>query len=148
MTTHRPVPDRSGTLLYDGDCGLCVATAGWLRDRAPAEFLGLLALQQVDSDPGIAAHVAGRDLAESVTFVRADGRVLTGARAALAAGRLVRGWGLFAILADHRPGHAFLEPLYREIALHRRRIGRMLGLPAVCPLVTRPRAERTDRDAT
>ena len=145
MTARASLPDRSGTLIYDGDCGLCVATAGWLRDRAPAERLGLIALQQVSTDPEVAGHVTGRDLSESVTFVRADGRVLTGARAALAAGRLVRGWGLFAILADHPLGHALLEPLYREIASHRRRIGRMLGLPAVCPLVTRPRADPLER---
>jgi predicted DCC family thiol-disulfide oxidoreductase YuxK len=131
--------DRSGTLIYDGDCGLCVATATWLAEWAPPEQLGLIALQQIDSDPALAAAVAGRDLRASVHFVRADGEILFGARAALAAGRLARGLGLFAILADHPLGHALLEPLYREIASHRRRIGRLLGIPAVCPLVTRPR---------
>jgi acetyl esterase len=136
---HEPDMDRSGTLIYDGDCGLCVATAAWLRDRAPAARLGLLPFQDIDADPEVSSRVVGRDLTESVTFVRADGLVLSGARAALAAGRLVRGWGLFAILADHPVGHAVLEPLYREVTSHRRRIGRMLGLPAVCPIVTRPR---------
>jgi predicted DCC family thiol-disulfide oxidoreductase YuxK len=131
--------DRSGTLLYDADCGLCVATATWLAERTPPDRLGLIALQQVGADPGLAATVAGRDLRASLHFVRPDGEILTGARAALAAGRLVRGWGLFAILADHPLGHALLEPLYREIASHRRRIGRLLGIPAVCPLITRPR---------
>jgi predicted DCC family thiol-disulfide oxidoreductase YuxK len=130
---------RSGTLLYDGDCGLCVATATWLAERAQGRDLGLLALQQVDTEPDLAAQVRGRDLAASLHFVRIDGTVLTGARAVLAAGRLVPGWRLFAILADHPLGHALLEPVYREIASHRRRIGRFLGLPASCPLVTRQR---------
>lgn len=131
--------NRSGTLLYDADCGICVATATWLAERVPTRKLGLIALQRVDADPGIAAIVEGRALAERLHFVRADGTVLTGARAALAAGRLVPGWRLFAILADHPLGHLLLEPLYREIASHRRRLGRLLGLPAECPLPMRSR---------
>lgn len=131
--------DRRGTLLYDGDCGLCVSTATWLGTVVPADGLGLLALQQVDSDPVVAAHVAGRDLSAQLTFVRADGEVYGGAKAALAAGRLVPMLRWYAALADHPLGHALLEPLYREVASHRRRIGRLLGLPLVCPLVTRPR---------
>jgi predicted DCC family thiol-disulfide oxidoreductase YuxK len=129
--------DRSGTLLYDADCGICVATATWLAERVPPTRLGLLALQQVGVDPRIAAIVAGRELPERLHFVRSDGAVLTGARAALAAGRLVPRWRLLAILADHPVGHVLLEPLYRQIAAHRRRIGRLLGLPAECPLPMR-----------
>jgi predicted DCC family thiol-disulfide oxidoreductase YuxK len=130
--------DRSGTLLYDADCSICVATATWLAERVPPTRLGLLALQQVEVDPRVAAIVAGRELRERLHFVRSDGAVLTGARAALAAGRLVPRWRLLAILADQPMGHLLLEPLYRQIAAHRRRIGRLLGLPAECPLPMRP----------
>ena len=131
--------DGSGTLLYDGDCGMCVATATWLAEHVPPSRLGLLALQQVGSDPHIAELVEGRDLVESLHFVRSDGEVLTGARAGLAAGRLVPVLGLYAVLLDRPIGHRLLEPLYREIASHRRYIGRLLGLPASCPLPTRSR---------
>ena len=131
--------DRSGTLLYDADCGLCVATATWLAELVPARLLGLLPLQQVASDARIAALVEGRALAEQLHFVRADGAVLTGAQAALAAGHLVPVLGLYAALLDRPLGRRVLEPLYREIASHRRRIGRLLGLPAECPLPTRER---------
>jgi predicted DCC family thiol-disulfide oxidoreductase YuxK len=131
--------DRSGTLLYDADCGICVATATWLAERVSTRNLGLIALQRVDADPRIAAIVAGRALGERLHFVRADDTVLTGARAALAAGRLVPRWRFLALLADHRLGHLLLEPVYREIASHRRRIGRLLGLPADCPLPFRER---------
>lgn len=132
--------DRSGTLLYDADCGLCIATARWLGRAVPARRLGLLALQDVATDPDIAAAVEGRPLRDRVHFVRVDGEVLTGARAALAAGRLVPVLGLYAALLDRPIGHLVLEPLYDEIASHRRIIGRLLGLPEVCPLPTRPRA--------
>jgi predicted DCC family thiol-disulfide oxidoreductase YuxK len=131
--------DGSGTLLYDADCGLCVATATWLEGQVPASRLGLLPLQEVASEPRIAELVEGRDLTESLHFVGADGIVLTGARAALAAGRLVPILGWYAVLADRPLGHQLLEPLYREIASHRRRIGRLLGLPLECPLPTRAR---------
>ncbi len=131
--------DRSGTLLYDADCGLCIATATWLASVVSATDLGLLALQEVGSDPAIAAAVEGRGLRDRVHFVRADGQVLTGAQAVLAAGRLIPVLGVYAALLDRPLGHRLLEPLYDEIASHRRLIGRLLGLPEVCPLPTRAR---------
>lgn len=132
--------DRTGTLLYDADCGLCIATATWLGRWVRADRLGLLPLQQVSSDERLASLVEGRALHETLHFVRSDGAVLTGAQAALAAGRLVRGIGWYAALLDRPAGHVVLEPLYREIASHRRRIGRLLGLPADCPLPVRTQA--------
>lgn len=131
---------RSGTLLYDADCGLCIATATWLAEHVPATSLGILPLQHAGTDPRIAALVEGRDLAESLHFVGSGGVVLTGARAALAAGRHIPIVGLYAALLDRPLGHRLLEPLYREIAAHRRRIGRLLGLPEECPLPTRPQS--------
>lgn len=129
--------DRSGTLLYDADCGICIATATWLAGIVPARLLGLVPLQQVASDDRVARLVAGRDVAEQLHFVRSDGEVLTAARAALAAGRLVPVLGLYAAILDRPLGHRLLEPLYREIASHRRRIGRLLGLSLECPLPVR-----------
>jgi predicted DCC family thiol-disulfide oxidoreductase YuxK len=131
--------DRSGTLLYDADCGLCIAAATWLARVVPASRLGLLALQEVASDPTVAGLVEGRPLHDRVHFVRADGAVLTGAQAVLAAGRLVPLLGPYAALLDRPIGYLLLEPLYDEIASHRRLIGRLLGLPEVCPLPTRAR---------
>ena len=131
--------DRSGTLLYDADCGLCIATATRLGQLVPPEKLGLVALQEVDSEPEVALRVLGRDLAEQLHFVRADGVVLTGARAALAAGRLIPLMGWYAAILDQPLGRALLEPLYRQVAAHRRRIGGLLGLPQECPLPRRSR---------
>lgn len=129
--------DRSGVLLYDQDCGICVATATWLAARLPPRRPGLLALSQVDLDLRIEAIVEGRALATTLHFVRSDDAVLTGARAVLAAGRLVPRWRWLAIPFDNRLGHALLEPLYREVSAHRRRISRALGLPAACALPPR-----------
>lgn len=130
---------RAGTLLYDEDCGICVATARWLADRVAPHRLGLLAIGQVETDPRIAALVASRPLTASVHFVRADDAVLKGARAVLAAGRLVPRWRFLALPFDQPLGHLLLEPLYRLVAANRGRIGRALGLPAACALPPRNR---------
>lgn len=134
--------DRAGTLLYDEDCGICVATAQWLADRVEPRRLGLLAIGQVETSPRIAALVEGRPLAASVHFVRTDDTVLRGARAVLAAGRLVPRWRFLALPFDQPLGHLLLEPLYRLIAANRGRIGRALGLPAACALP--PRSNETE----
>jgi predicted DCC family thiol-disulfide oxidoreductase YuxK len=134
--------DHPATLLYDEDCGLCVATAAWLGRRVAPRDLRLLALAAGPADPTVGAAVAGRDLAAALHVVASDGRVFAGARAVLAALRLVPRWRLLAGAFDHRLGHAVLEPLYRWIAANRQRIGRRLGLPASCPMPTaaeRPR---------
>lgn len=131
--------DRSGTLLYDADCGLCVATATWLARVVPSSRLGLVPLQSAEQDEDLAAAVSGLNLEDRVHFIRADGAVLTGAHAALAAGRLIPVLGWYAALLDRPIGHLFLEPLYDEIASHRRLLGRLLGLPDSCPLPTRSR---------
>jgi predicted DCC family thiol-disulfide oxidoreductase YuxK len=134
---HADALDRSGFLLYDSDCGICLALAGFLGKRVTPSRLGLLALTEADTVPRVGRLVEGRPLATTIHFVRGDDTILTGARAVLAAGRLVPRWRFLAIALDNRAGHAFLEPLYRQVATHRRRIGRLLGLPVACPLPPR-----------
>ena len=134
--------DRSGYLLYDSDCGICLATAAWLGKRVVPSRLGLLALSDADAEPRVGRLVRGKPLTTTIHFVRADDTIMTGARAVLAAVRLVPRWRFLVIALDNAVGHAFLEPLYRQIAAHRRRIGRLLGLPVSCPLP--PRKGETD----
>jgi predicted DCC family thiol-disulfide oxidoreductase YuxK len=135
---RRAIPlDRSGFLLYDADCGICLALAAFLARRVTPSRLGLLPLTEADTVPRVARLVEGRPLATTIHFVRGDDTVLTGARAVLAAVRLVPRWRFVAIAFDNALGHAILEPLYRQVATHRRRIGRLLGLPVACPLPPR-----------
>jgi predicted DCC family thiol-disulfide oxidoreductase YuxK len=129
--------DRSGFLLYDSDCGICLALAGFLARRVVPSRLGLVPLTEAATVPRVGRLVEGRPLATTIHFVRGDDTILTGARAVLAAVRLVPRWRYLAIALDNRAGHAVLEPLYRQIAAHRRRIGRLLGLPVACPLPPR-----------
>jgi predicted DCC family thiol-disulfide oxidoreductase YuxK len=127
-STLRP----AATLLYDADCGICTASAAWLARRAPVVKIRVLPLASAAADPAIAALVAGRDLARTLHVVTAHGEVVTGAKAVLTAARIVPRWGAVARLADHRVGHALLEPAYRIVAANRHRIGRVMGLPSTC----------------
>jgi predicted DCC family thiol-disulfide oxidoreductase YuxK len=134
--------DRSGSLIYDEDCAICVAAAAWLATRVTATRLGLLSVGDVKDDLRLSALVQGRPLTATLHFVRSDDLILTGGRAALAAGRLVPRRRWLAAMFDHRIGRLLLEPAYQQIAAHRRQIGRVLGLPTACPLPRR-RQERT-----
>ena len=128
---HQPA-----TLVYDGDCGLCTASAAWLGRRVPPARLRLLASAAVAGDPGVGKLLAGRDMSATLHLATSEGSVLTGAGAVLVAARLVPRWRIVAIPFDHRLGCFLLEPVYRLVARRRRRIGRLLGLPATCPMPT------------
>jgi predicted DCC family thiol-disulfide oxidoreductase YuxK len=123
------------TLLIDGDCGLCRASGDWLAARASEDELRVMELQQVSLDDALTRAVDGRDLAAALHLVRADGTVVSGAAAVLGACRLVAGLGALAALYDHPAGHALWEPAYRLVARNRLRIGRALGIPAVCATI-------------
>ena len=129
--------DRPGFLLYDADCGICLALAAFLARRVVPSRLGLLPLTEADTVPRVGRLVEGRPLATTIHFVRGDDTILIGARAVLAAVRLVPRWRFLAMALDNGLGHAIFEPLYRQVATHRRRIGRLLGLPVACPLPPR-----------
>jgi predicted DCC family thiol-disulfide oxidoreductase YuxK len=140
----------AATLLYDEDCGLCRATAAWLGYRVAPSNLRLLPLTDAADDPDLAPRVADRDLKAMLHLVHPDGRIATGARAVLAAGRLVPRWRLVARAFDHRLGHLVLEPVYRQVARHRRQVSRLLGIPASCPVplpAERPRPVGRGRGA-
>ena len=124
------------TMLYDQDCSLCSATAAWLARHVPPSQLEVMAIADASADPRIGPLVIDRPLTVTLHLVEPDDTILTGARAVVAAGRLVPRWRLLARLFDHPPGRWLLEPAYRQVAAHRRRIGRLLGLPASCPMPT------------
>jgi predicted DCC family thiol-disulfide oxidoreductase YuxK len=134
MDSARYDEKASATLLYDEDCGLCRATAAWLGRRVAPSTLRLLPLSEAANDSAIAPTVAGRDLKAMLHLVDREGRVFIGARAVVAAGRLVPRWRRLAAAVDHRVGYAFLDPVYRLISSRRRQVSRLLGLPPSCPV--------------
>ncbi len=113
-----PVVSAEHTLVYDGDCGFCEASAGWLAKRAPQ--------LEVKSH-----YQAGLGPLESVMFTDGD-QVLGGAPAISRALRdcdsvVLRLCGRFIAL----PGICALSSVvYSLVAQNRARISRMLGLNA------------------
>lgn len=126
---------RPDILLIDGDCGLCRASGDWLAARVAADDIRVMELQHVSDEPDVAAAVARRQLEASLTLVEADGTVLRGAAAVIRVGRRIPRLGAVAAVYDHPVGHALWEPAYRLVARNRHRIGRALGIPAVCATI-------------
>ena len=123
------------TLLIDGDCGICRASGDWLAGRVPNDDLRVMELQLVGRDEALRRAVGDRDLTVALHLVRADGTVASGAAAVLGAGRFVPGLGALAALYDNALGRALWEPAYRQVARNRHRIGRALGIAAVCATI-------------
>jgi len=134
---------RGGRLvvLYDIDCGLCVAVAGWLAKRDLDGRLDLLPLQRAASSgrPVLERIASSHDLhAELHVVDEASGRIQAGGRAMaeilgrLPGGRLIAAIGRFAPFA-------WLIGLgYALVARNRRAISRALRLERACAMTPPP----------
>ena len=67
---HPPsLPISSGTLVYDGDCGFCTATARWAQRRL-SDTYQVIPSQQADLD---ALGLSQEDVARSAWWIDPDG---------------------------------------------------------------------------
>ncbi len=129
-------------VLFDADCGICAATAAWLRRRDRAGRLELVPLQAA-RDPGrplLSSVAAGHDLHgelhvvdETSGQIRAGGAALTAIIGRLPGGAAAARLGGF-------PAIAWLVGLgYAFVARNRHAIGRALRMERSCR-VLEPRA--------
>ncbi|TMK36842.1 MAG: DUF393 domain-containing protein [Actinobacteria bacterium] len=112
------------TVLYDGDCGFCRWSAGKLRAW---DTRGRLTFTPIQSAEGaeLLQPLSVAERLESMHAVTPDGRVWSGGQAArVILAELPGGRNLSSIAATF-PGAT--EWLYRLVARHRDRIGRLLG---------------------
>jgi predicted DCC family thiol-disulfide oxidoreductase YuxK len=128
-------------VLYDLDCGVCVAVAGWLTQRDLDGRLELLPLQRAASSgrPVLERIATSHDLhAELHVVDEASGRIQAGGRAMTEIlGRLPGGRLIAAI--GRLPLFAWLIGLgYALVARNRRAISRALRLERAC-VIPRPR---------
>ena len=120
------VGDRTLTVLYDSDCGICTATARALVRLDSRHLLRFepLSSSQVKGAPSRAT------LAEALHAVDESGRWSSGARASVEIARRVPALRVVAMVA-RLPGAMLVFDLgYRLVAANRQWLSRRLGLKA------------------
>ena len=122
-------------VLFDRDCGICVATADRLRRWDREDRLELLALQEAagDARPLVRAVVAGHSLhAELHALDPSSGAVRSGGRAVLEIASRLPGGRVPALLGRIPPAAWVIGVVYALVARNRRAISRALRLDTVC----------------
>ena len=118
--------EKLAVIIYDGTCGLCEGSIGWVSRRARRgefEFLPCQAAERRARYPAMAEATC----LEAIQLVLPDGRVLGGAAALPEILRRLRGWRWAARLF-RLPGAGLIAPLvYGWIARHRYRISCAIG---------------------
>jgi predicted DCC family thiol-disulfide oxidoreductase YuxK len=110
------------TLVYDGECAMCRASALWLMRRALSS--GRLEILPCRSGVRVARfpHVSEEACLGAMQLVLADGRVLAGADAVPELLRRIRGWGWVAGVFAWPGVRPLARRVYAWVARHRMRI--------------------------
>lgn len=113
------------TLIYDGDCAMCIRAVAWVRRRAREGVIEYLPCQSKDRADRFPRMPQSACL-EAMQFVAPDGAVLSGERAFPPLLLMLPGWRwLGAILAA--PPARWVSPFaYRFIARRRYAISSLL----------------------
>lgn len=118
-------------LIYDGDCGICSASARWARNWDRAERYRIIPWQGVDPAKLQRLGVDPAACALAVQLVTESGEVLEGARAVNHFLSLRPVGRILVLPAARIPALLRLESsLYRLIARNRHRLSRWFGLDA------------------
>ena len=123
--TQSATPPGHAILVYDGDCGFCLASARWVQRRARVP-LELIEFAEAEERSGILTSLSHSDLHGSAHFVTADGVEYHGGASISRSLRLVPGgwlvgfvdWPLLSVIRD-----AF----YSIVSANRDRLSRLLG---------------------
>jgi predicted DCC family thiol-disulfide oxidoreductase YuxK len=122
-------PTPALIVLYDADCGFCMATVRWLQRRDRAGRLTFIPLQDAAADEeSWRTSVAGHDLRAALHVVeQASGAVVEGGPAMLAVLGALPRWWVVARLAATRTVAPLVDAAYRLVAGHRGALGRLVG---------------------
>lgn len=127
-------------MLWDGTCGFCSATAGWVRRRDKQRQFQICQFQNCPRPP-MTDEIAARAQNEMIV-ITSQGQVIGGARAVLfVLGQT--GWGWFARFLAAPPLVWPIDLGYRIIARNRSHISRIFFKGQVCGLDNRyPEVDR------
>jgi len=129
------------TVLYDRDCGVCIATVRQLRRWDRLGRLDVRPLQEAaGSDDALVADAGVRGSLEDALHVvdRSTGRVTVGGDAVLAIIGALPGGPAFAPFAGWPHVRWLADRAYRLIAANRYRVSRWLDLEKLCEAPTGP----------
>ena len=112
------------TVLYDEDCGFCKWSLDKILTWDRAKRIRPVAIQSEEGDR-LLAGVAPDARLDSMHAVTLDGRVWSGGQAVRVILAELPGGSLLASIAAAFPGAT--EWIYRLVARHRNRLGRLLG---------------------
>lgn len=111
----------AATLIYDGECPLCLGAVEWVRRRARDGALDYMACQSSERAERF-PHIATETCMEAMQLVLEDGAVHAGDRALPHLFLRLRRWRWMALLF-RIPGVSLLSPpAYGFVAKHRRMI--------------------------
>ena len=110
------------TLIYDGECAMCRASALWIMRRAMDS--GALEILPCRSSPHRARfpHVSDEQCMTAMQLVLPDGRVLAGADAVPELVRRIRGLGWLATLFALPGARPLARRFYAWLARNRMRV--------------------------
>ena len=122
--TQSATPPGHAILVYDGDCGFCLASARWLQRRTRA-LLELIEFDEAEKRPGILASLSHADMHRSSHFVTADGIEYHGGASITRSLRLVPGGWLVAFV-DWPLLSIIREASYSLVSANRHRLSRLV----------------------
>jgi predicted DCC family thiol-disulfide oxidoreductase YuxK len=116
--------DVDGTLIYDGDCGICKGSAAWVRHHLrPGLDVSVVKSQRID-DLG-AYGLTADDVAAAAWWIDRDGRRHGGHRAVARSLQHCRGaWPVLGRLLTLWPISGAAAALYRWVSANRSRLSR------------------------
>ena len=121
----------AATLIYDGDCPMCLGAVDWVRRRAregAVDYMPCQTPERAEKFPGISTE----QCMEAMQLVLDDGTVHAGDRALPHLFLLMRRWRWMALFF-RIPGVSLLAPLaYGFVAKHRRVISILVARKHTC----------------
>lgn len=124
-------------VIYDGNCGVCTATADWIEAHDSGDRMDCIPFQTADLQaisPGLTPEMTSR----MAWIVKPDGMRYGGSRAVFEILKRLPGvWGVIGWVGANPIITLIVEPFYRLFAANRHWVSARLGL-TVCKVPERP----------
>ena len=113
---------KEALLIFDGDCGFCVASAHWIESRWPHGTAKISPWQLLSDEDWCGLGIPSDVVATQAWWIDGDG--VRGGEQAITSALIAAGgpWGHLGNLLRARPMRWFTGPGYRIVARHRHKL--------------------------